>query len=70
MQMKTVFIVLSMSLLLLASCAQKATPDTGKAVAEIDGSMSEVESLDKELDTGSLDALDADLVELDQIEYG
>ena len=71
MQMKTVLIVLSLTLLLLAGCAAKTTPaEPGKAVAEIDSSMSEIESLDKELDTTNLDTLDAELAELDQLDYG
>ena len=79
MQMKTAFIVLSLTLLLLASCAKKAEVAPVAPVAPvaaeqevtaIEGSVLEVDQLDKELDTSALDSLDADLAELDALDLG
>ena len=84
--MKTVLIVLSLTLMLLVSCAPKPTveplvpvrdvvPPVGpvaadRTVSEIESSMAEVDELEKELDMSLLDELDADLAELDALDLG
>ncbi|HLF54378.1 MAG TPA: hypothetical protein VI612_01520 [Candidatus Nanoarchaeia archaeon] len=80
-QMKNALIALSFALLLLASCAPRAVPQvipiapdtpvgTEQAITDIESSMSEADALDMEFDTSSLDALEADLAELDKLDLG
>jgi len=43
---------------------------TEQVVTDIGSSVSEVDTLEAELDTSSLDELDADLAELDKLDFG
>ncbi len=82
MQMKTALIALSLALVLLASCAPQprvappivepelAPVATEQAVSDIEVSVVEIDTLDKELDTSELDELDTELAELDKLDFG
>lgn len=79
--MKNALVALSFALLLLASCAPKAIPQvtpivpeaavgTDQAITDIESSVSEADALDQEFDLSSLDAMEADLAELDKLDLG
>ncbi|MBS3147700.1 hypothetical protein J4219_02335 [Candidatus Woesearchaeota archaeon] len=84
--MKYAFVFATLALLLLAACGQKpmekapaqppAQPDpatsapSADVASDLDQSVAEVDSLTSELDTSSLDSLDAELAAIDSLDLG